>query len=103
VVDGRHERREAEPQAANAQAATKDDRDDQGQVLEPELEHAERLTAREHERYDRDVARRQQAGPQDLAPHHMTQLDLRRELAFPRALIAHPDERPEERLEDRRR
>jgi hypothetical protein len=36
---------------------------DDGQVRELELEQAERLAAREHDRDDRDVARRQQARP----------------------------------------
>ena len=49
-----------------------------------------------------DVDRRQQGGPEDLAPDDVPQPHLGRELALPGALVPHPDEGGEERLEDGR-
>ena len=54
---------------------------------------------RQDEADDQHVDRRQEGGPEHLAPDDVPQLDLGRELALPGPLVAHPDERREERLE----
>jgi hypothetical protein len=90
------------PKAANPQAARKAIGRVSGSHARRRPHEADRGEAREDEGHDQHVDRRQQGSPEDLAPDDVPQSHLGRQLALPGALVSHPDEGGEERLEDGR-